>query len=127
MEILIVDDSRTFRFVLIKTLNELGHKSITAVASVDEAKTALEKHPFDVVLSDWHMPVETGLDLLKHIRATPALAKTPFIMVTTENDKSLIIEAAKIGMQGFLFKPVQKAVLAQKLTELTPASKAEPA
>jgi two-component system chemotaxis response regulator CheY len=72
------------------------------------------------------MPGETGVDLLKYMRATPSLTKIPFIMITTENDKSRIIEAVKIGMQAYLFKPVQKNVLAQKLTELAATFRFQP-
>jgi Response regulator containing CheY-like receiver, AAA-type ATPase, and DNA-binding domains len=118
MNILIVDDSRTLRYVLIKTLHELGYKNVSAAAGVDEARKALAKHSFDVVLCDWHMPVETGLDLVKYMRATPEFAKIPFMMLSTETDKSRIIEAVKTGIQSFMFKPVQKAVLAQKLNDI---------
>jgi two-component system chemotaxis response regulator CheY len=104
--------------MLIKSLNELGYADISAATCVDEAKKLLDDHKFDLVLADWHMPVETGLDLLKYIRATPELSKIPFIMITTENDKSRILEALKVGMQSYLFKPVKKATLAQKLAEL---------
>jgi CheY-like chemotaxis protein len=118
MHILIVDDARTFRYLLIKMLNELGYKDIIAAADVNEAKKALGEQKIDLVLADWHMPHETGLDLLKYIRATPELSKIPFVMVTTENDKSRILDALKIGMQSYLFKPVKKAILAQRLEEL---------
>ncbi len=118
MHILIVDDARTFRYMMLKMLKELGYADISAASCVDEAKQLLKDHKFDLILSDWHMPVETGLDLLKYVRATPELAKIPFIMITTENDKSRILDALKIGMQSYLFKPVKKATLAQKLAEL---------
>jgi|WetSurMetagenome_2_1015567.scaffolds.fasta_scaffold277581_1 CheY-like chemotaxis protein len=118
MHILVVDDARTFRYMLIKLLNELGYANISAATCVDEAKKLLADQKFDLVLSDWHMPNETGLDLLKYVRATPEISKIPFIMITTENDKSRIIEALKIGMQSYLFKPIKKPVLSQKLAEL---------
>ena len=61
---------------------------------------------------------ETGLDLLKYIRGKPEISKIPFVMISTENNKARILEALKIGMQSFLFKPVTKPILAQKLSEL---------
>jgi CheY-like chemotaxis protein len=118
MQILIVDDARTFRYMLIKILKELGYDNVIAATCVDEAKKQLTEQKFDLVLADWHMPGETGLDLLKYIRATPEISKIPFIMVTTENDKSRILDALKIGMQSFLFKPVKKTIIAEKLAEL---------
>ena len=120
MHILLVDDARTFRYILLKILKEIGYADVSAAATVEEAKKMLGERQIDLVLCDWHMPNETGLDLLKHIRSVAALAKIPFVMVTTENDKSKIIEAVKIGMQGYLFKPVQKNTLVQKLKELAP-------
>jgi CheY-like chemotaxis protein len=123
MHILIVDDARTFRYLLIKMLNELGYAKISAATCVNEAKKLLAEEKFDLVLADWHMPGETGLDLLKYIRATPEFSKIPFIMVTTENDKSRILDALKIGMQSYLFKPIKKTILVQKLTELAASYK----
>jgi two-component system, chemotaxis family, chemotaxis protein CheY len=118
MNILMVDDSRTFRYSLIKLLNELGYNSIFAAENTDEAKRALKEKKYELILCDWHMPGATGLDLLKYIRATPEFSKIPFIMITVEKQKSNILDALKIGVQSFLFKPVQKNILAQKLTEL---------
>jgi len=118
MHILIVDDARTFRYILLKILKEMGYSNVSAAANVEEAKKMLGEHQFDLILCDWHMPNETGLDLLKYIRGVAAFAKIPFVMITTENDKSKVIEAVKIGMQGYMFKPVQKSTLSQKLKEL---------
>jgi two-component system chemotaxis response regulator CheY len=72
------------------------------------------------------MPGETGLDLLKYMRATPDFAKIAFIMLTSETDKSRIIEAVKIGIQSYMFKPVQKTILAQKLNDVIQLNKVQP-
>jgi CheY-like chemotaxis protein len=118
MHILIVDDARTYRYVLIKMLKNLGYNNVSAAASVPEAKKMLSEQPIDVLLCDWHMPGETGLDLLKFVRTTPKLAKIPFVMITTENDKTRILEAVKIGIQAFLFKPIQTNTLDVKLKDI---------
>jgi two-component system, chemotaxis family, chemotaxis protein CheY len=118
MHILIVDDSRTFRYLLLQYLKELGYESVTAATCAAEAKKLLAEQKFDLVLADWHMPGETGLDLLKHIRATPAISQLPFVMTTMEQEKAHILEALKLGIQSFLFKPLQKSILAQKLNEI---------
>ena len=114
MHILVVDDARTFRYLL----KELGYVNVSAATCAKEAKKLLAEQRFDLVLADWHMPGETGLDLLKYIRGTPEISKIPFVMISTENNKARILEALKIGMQSFLFKPVTKPILAQKLSEL---------
>jgi CheY-like chemotaxis protein len=105
---------------------EIGYSNVTSATCTDEAKKFLGEQEFDLILSDWHMPGESGLELLKYIRSVPTLTKIPFVMITTENDKSRIIEAVKIGMQAYMFKPVQKNTLAQKLAELAAQYKFQP-
>ncbi len=119
MAILVVDDSKTIRFVLNKVLGELGYDDVIEAGSVAVAKRYLEVKKIDLVFSDWHMPKETGLDLLQHIRSIPEFAKLPFVMITTEQDKQRIFQAAKVGLQSYIYKPIQKDVLAQKLQELS--------
>jgi two-component system chemotaxis response regulator CheY len=119
MHFLIVDDSKMIRHIVSTALNELGYDSITEAANVGEAKNLLKGKKFDCIISDWHMPGESGLDLLKFVKSQPEYAKIPFIIQTTENEKKNIVEAVKAGVQGYLFKPVQKAAIAQKLTELS--------
>jgi two-component system, chemotaxis family, chemotaxis protein CheY len=119
MHFLIVDDSKMIRHMVVTALGELGYDSFTEAANVSEAKNLLKGKKFDCIISDWHMPGETGLDFLKFVKSYPDYAKIPFIIQTTENEKKNIVEAVKAGVQGYLFKPVQKAAIAQKLIELS--------
>lgn len=101
-------------------LKELGYDDITCCCSVDEAKELLEKEPFSLIFSDWHMPHSgSGLDLLRWVRATAGLANIPFIMITTETKKEKIYEAVKAGLQSYVFKPIHKDIVKQKLTDLS--------
>lgn len=119
MSILIVDDATTFRKLLIMALQGMGLNEITEAPSVAEAKLQLQEgHGFKLVICDWHMPAETGLDLLRWIRSQPHLEGLPFLMLTTEQERGHILEAARIGIQGYIFKPVQKMILFKKLAEL---------
>ena len=103
----------------ITALNELGYDNITDAADVGEAKNLLKGKKFDLIISDWHMPGESGLDFLKYVKATPEYTTIPFVLQTTENEKKNIVEAVKAGVSGYLFKPVQKNALAQKMLELS--------
>ena len=121
MKILIVDDSKMIRHMTISILNELGYDNVVESSNVIEAKHSLSELEFDLVISDWHMPGESGLDFLKYMKSHPEYASIPFVLQTTENEKKNIFEAVKSGIQGYLYKPVQKSAIAKKLLELSKA------
>ena len=60
----------------------------------------------------------TGIELLEKIRADSSLIGLPFIMITTEGEKPLIIRAVKSGVTDYLIKPVDKAAREKKLYNL---------
>jgi len=126
MNILIVDDSKMVRHMAITALHELGYDGITEASDVGEAKNLLKGKKFDLIISDWHMPGESGLDFLKYVKSCPEYAALPFVLQTTENEKKNIVEAVKAGVSGYLFKPVQKSALGQKLLELSTVYKFQP-
>jgi two-component system chemotaxis response regulator CheY len=78
----------------------------------------LHKSRFDLVITDWNMPGMPGIDLLKAIRADPALAKIPVLMVTAEAKREQIIEAAQAGVNGYIIKPFTAATLEDKLNKI---------
>jgi two-component system chemotaxis response regulator CheY len=117
--ILVVDDSKMQLHMIKKILQDLGYKNTELALSCDHAIKTLESKKIDLVMSDWHMPGGTGLDLLKHIRAKKEYASIPFVMVSTEHDKSNIFKAAKAGLQNYVLKPVSKDVLKKILYDLS--------
>jgi CheY-like chemotaxis protein len=119
MHFLIVDDSKMIRHIVVTALSELGYDSFSEAANVNEAKKLLKGEKIDCILSDWHMPGESGLDFFRFVKSHPEYSKIPFIIQTIENEKKNIFEAVRAGVQGYLVKPVQKAAIAQKLTELS--------
>ena len=60
-----------------------------------EARKILKSDEIDLVVSDWNMPVMTGLELLKQVRADDQLKALSFVMVTAEAQKDNIVEAVK--------------------------------
>lgn len=120
MSLLIIDDATTFRKVLSMALHSLGISSPLEASSAAEARQVLLEHPSEVklIICDWHMPGETGLEFLRWLREQPAYKSLPFLMLTTEQERGHVLEAARLGIQGYIFKPVQKTILGQKLLEL---------
>lgn len=118
MKVLVVDDSNAIRYITLKILREIGHRDAMAVSSPDEALQLMEKEKFDLILLDWNLPKMSGLDLLKIIRSKPQTEDTSVIMITSVNERSCVIEALKVGVQGYMFKPVQKETLEAKINEV---------
>jgi len=118
MKILVVDDSKTMRLILGRTLKELGHE----VHEAGDGKAALEtlqKDPaYELVLSDWNMPEMNGLDLVKSMRSIAELKKVPIMMVTTETEAGNIQKALEAGANEYIMKPFNKETVAEKLQVL---------
>ena len=114
MKALIVDDSLTIRRIVRKALAIVG---INDAAEAEDGCAALEAvnktNDFDLILLDWNMPKMTGIDALKALRQ--AGNKTPVIMVTTEAEKSRVIDAIKTGANDYLIKPFSPDQLAAKV------------
>src|SRR5690606_38003535 len=116
--ILIVDDFSTRRRFVKTLLNALG---FTNTAEADDGTTALvelKKARFDLVITDWNMPGMPGIDLLRAIRADPAMSTLPVLMVTAEAKRDQIIEAAQAGVNGYVIKPFTAATLKDKLDKI---------
>jgi two-component system chemotaxis response regulator CheY len=118
MRILVVEDSSTLRFMLVKMLRELGYTNLSAVGSAEEAMPMLSNDKYDLVLLDWNLPQMSGIDLLRYVRASPPIAKTSVIMVTTVHERNNILKALQVGLQGYMLKPIQKNIVAEKLKEI---------
>ena len=113
MKALVVDDSMTIRRIVIKALGIVGISETTEAADGMEALNAMNQGDFDLILLDWNMPKMSGIDTLRAIRQ--AGKKTPVIMVTTEAEKSRVIEAIKTGANDYLIKPFSPDQLAEKV------------
>ncbi len=118
MKILLVDDSNTMRRIQRNTLTSLG---FTEVDEAEDGAEAVKKIPgggYNLVLMDWNMPNMTGIEALKAIRADPATATLPVIMVTSESEKTRILEAIQAGATNYIVKPFTPDVLREKLAAL---------
>ena len=118
MKILIVDDFSTMRRIIKNLLRDLG---FTNTHEADDGLTALpmlQSGNFDFLVSDWNMPGMTGIDLLKTVRADPALASLPVLMVTAETKREQIIMAAEAGVNGYVIKPFTAGTLEEKIKKI---------
>jgi len=118
MKILIVDDFSTMRRIIKNLLRDLG---FTNTVEADDGTTALpilNAGGIDFLVTDWNMPGMQGIDLLKHVRADEKLANLPVLMVTAEQKREQIIEAAQAGVNGYIVKPFTAATLKEKIDKI---------
>lgn len=104
--ILVVDDLLANRDLARAILEPHGYQ-VTAVASVAEAHQCMAEEDFDLILSDLHMPEDSGLHLLAAIRNNPRWQQLPFVLTsssmcgTPNRERSLVL-----GANRFLVRPV---------------------
>lgn len=113
MRVLVADDSSTMRKIILRSLQAVGVTEVTEAADGNEAVALFKPGAFDMVLTDWNMPGMTGLEVLQAIRAQDQ--KIPVIMVTTEAEKSRVLQAIQAGVSDYLVKPFTADTLKEKL------------
>jgi CheY-like chemotaxis protein/nitrogen-specific signal transduction histidine kinase len=115
---LVVDDLELMRAVTVNQLRALGCEKIKVARNGVMALEVLRASKIDVVLCDWNMPVMSGLDLLKTIRADASLAGIPFLMITAEAERQRIEEVIHAGVSGLLVKPYNAGNLRNRLEKV---------
>ena len=105
MKILVADDSRVMRQIVIRTLRQAGYDDHDIVEAEDGAdalaKVSSEKP--DLVLSDWNMPNMTGIECLQALRSSGSAV--PFGFVTSEGSPEMVGKAHAGGALFVLTKP----------------------
>src|SRR5690348_11053839 len=117
MKILLVDDSRTMRNIQKKVLEPLGGVEFIEAGDGVEALSALATvgGAVDLMLVDWNMPNMDGLTFVKRVREKDKTS--PVIMVTTEAEKTRVIEALKAGASNYMIKPFTSEGLMEKVKQ----------
>lgn len=100
--ILLVDDSKTVRMLVARTLVGAGYRVLEAQDGL-EALAQLRGGEVNLVVSDVNMPNMSGLELLEATRTTGR--SEPFLVLTTEGDAKMIDRARALGAAGWLVKP----------------------
>ena len=116
MPVLVVDDYKTMIRIIRNLLKQLGFSDIDDAADGTEALAKMQQKSYGLVISDWNMEPMTGYELLKEVRSSESLMRTPFIMVTAESKTENVIAAKKAGVNNYIVKPFNAATLSAKIT-----------
>ena len=121
MEILVVDDSKVMREMIVACLRGEAGLRYTHAASGLEAIERLSLGRFDLVFLDLNMPDIGGFEVLEFVRGQPGLREVPIIVVTTRGDEGSKGRALATGASRFMTKPFEPADILGELRALLPA------
>jgi len=122
MRVLLIDDSKTIRNIQKSVLAQLGATETAEACDGQDALSKVEAFGPDLILVDWNMPIMDGITFVQKFRAQGK--KTPIIMVTTEAEKTRVVEAIKAGVNNYVVKPFTPESLAERVKETMSRAKA---
>ena len=110
--IVVADDSATMRMIVTSTLKAQGWDVVAASNGQDGLSLARERQP-DLVVTDWNMPVMGGLGFVQGLRGDAATRHVPILVLTTEDDDESKQAARALGVNGWIYKPVDPELLVE--------------
>jgi DNA-binding response OmpR family regulator len=113
--VLVAEDDPGLRSVLERGLREHGYV-VDAVADGSAALSYLRAYEYEVAVLDWRMPVQTGIDVLRAMRARGD--RTPVLMLTARDATEDRVEGLNQGADDYLVKPFSFAELNARITAL---------
>lgn len=120
MKIMVVDDMSTMRRIVKNILKQLGFTNIEEAENGKDAFEKIKQGGFGFVVSDWNMPVMTGIELLRAIRADAELKTLPVMLLTAEAQKENIIQAVQAGVSNYIVKPFTAEQIQEKIGKIFP-------
>mgnify|MGYP003452859394 CR=1 FL=1 len=123
LRVLVVDDNPVDRLMIKTLLETIG---VVNIQEAENGNIALFKYKnaetmkkqFHMIISDWRMPSQDGLSILKNIRTESKNTKIGIIIATSLNDHNHIQKAVIEGVDDFIIKPVDPAIFAEKVKNL---------
>ena len=106
-KILIIDDSKVMRRIIVGYLAKMSltSRSVFEASCGRKALEILASEDIALILSDWSMQGQNGLDLLKVVRENHATQHLPFIMITAEGQLYHILQAFRTHVSDYIVKP----------------------
>jgi two-component system chemotaxis response regulator CheY len=115
--ILTVDDSPSIRQMIKVVLAPAGHTVIEAGDGAQGLEKAKASRP-DLIITDLNMPVMNGIELIKALRALPAMTGLPIVFLTTESNDAIKQQAKAAGATGWITKPFKPEQLLSVVSKL---------
>jgi two-component system chemotaxis response regulator CheY len=125
MKALVVDESAVMRKVLTGALGQCGIRDVVQAKDGRQAVDSSSQQDFALVVLDWDLPVMSGLDAVRTMRAKGQTM--PILVLAGESDQHRALEALKSGATDFVIKPFESATLVAKVKSMLEHREAEAA
>ena len=119
-QVLVVENYGPMKGIYCSLFQQLGLQVRDITSHAEEAFDVLSSRNYAVVVSDWYLTGVSGLQLLKRVRARPALSTIPFIMASAESRPCKVLEAREAGATDYLVKPFNVGLLRSTLVKASP-------
>lgn len=122
IKVLVIDrDARTAGLVT-SVLRAFGFTQIEVATSTDTVAEAMKQKPFDLIITEWHLAKQSGVQLVRALRTAEQhrllRRDVPIIMLTARSDLEAVRQARDAGITEFLAKPFSAKTLAQRLIQV---------
>ena len=125
-EILVVDDSRVMREMVIACLRGLSGLDFAQAASGLEAIERLSLASYDAMVLDLNMPDIGGFEVIEFVRCQDKLKDLPILVVTTRGDEGSKVRAFELGASAFMTKPFAPQAILEAVRALLDGKAAAP-
>ena len=115
MRVLVVDDSRTLRKVLVRELRQIGPMQIEEASDGVEALEILQARTFDLVLLDMEMPELDGLGVLTALKESGQLSGLPVIVISSAEEIDKTVKCIEMGAEDYLPKTFNPILLRARI------------
>ena len=122
-KIVLAEDNASNRYLATYLLKNAGYTVFSAQNGHDALRLALAEHP-DLVLMDIQMPEMDGYEAARRIHASPELASTPIVAVTSYAMTGDRAKALEMGFVGYIEKPIQPLTFVTQISRFLPGKAA---
>lgn len=126
LSVLVVEDSRAMRALVVTTLHSLGDVRILEADNGFLALKALPGAKFDLIITDVNVPEITGLEIVRFIRQHPVHARVPILIISTQQSAADVSRGLQLGASAYLAKPFEPDQLKTAVCQLLPALSSVP-
>ena len=114
--VLIVDDDKTILKMLKSALEE--YYEVTAMVNGVLVKKYLDSKPADLIILDYEMPIKTGAEVMRDVRADERYKDVPICFLTGVNEREKILEILSLNPAAYMLKPVNMEALLATISNL---------